>query len=947
MSMQQQSRRRYFDGEDSRGYLRFTLADKPFILPIEAITQNSLSLPVADAGLLSLLSMGSRITDAQVEIGDELMCKLNLQVQSQQALEASRSLALVTLRLQDDANAEGLWRALFYLHQQDSVGQLIRALDPQEIPKVPGRGLYTEPARQERLRFLKEKTGVELTGVAQNTFDPNKLMSNVEAFVGSVEIPVGIAGPLLIRGQSVDDYFYAPMATSEGALVASASRGATALTRAGGVQTRVLAQRMLRVPVFVLSGMRDALFFAEWVQCHFEEISAQTRKFSNYAKLKQVEPQVFGKSVHVHFVYETGDAAGQNMTTTCTWHACLWMLEQMKAFPGLDFENFMIEANLSNDKKVTYQSFLKGRGIRVMAECTLPAAVLQQVLKVTPRQLVRAYQTFVTGSVAAGMVGLNINIANVIAAMFTATGQDIACVHESAIGQLHLELMDDEGEGESVYASMLLPSLVVGTVGGGTSLAQQRECLQLLGCAGPEKAHRLAEIIAGYCLALDLSTLSAIASGQFASAHEKLGRNRPVDVLKLSDLSPAFFAPMLKGYFADSHIEVIKAEVIAHLSEGSSIITELTGHKVNKLVGHFPMAIDYRDGLGNQRQVRVMVKVKPLDQEVILMLNSMAAMCDARLAQEFNRFKDRLGFRGCHQRELAVMAQADPRIAQYMPKVYGVHADPEREAYVIVEELLEDMALIDRADTLQGWTDGHRREAIKGLAQMHSVWYGRDAELREQPWIQDAPSAASRVQMQRLWEMLGVHAREEFPEWFSDDDLERFRLCIVSMPLWWKLLESLPKTLVHNDFNPRNIGFRTPEGAGDGPQLCVYDWELATLHAPQYDLAEFLVFTLEPNTPEADVEALIELHRTELERHTGQSIDQAKWRRGYTVCLFDLLISRMAMYVMAHTFRHYKFMERVHLTFRELVDREWDSFMQPQRSPRQNPRQKKPQGDQS
>src|SRR5690606_24229870 len=124
-------------------------------------------------------------------------------------------------------------------------------------------------------------------------------------------------------------------------------------------------------------------------------------------------------------------------------HACLWVLEQMKTFPGLRFENFMIEANLSNDKKVTYQSFLKGRGVKVMAECILPAEITRQILKVTPQQLVQAYQMFVTGSVAAGMVGININIANVIAAMFTATGQDIACVHESAIGQLHLELAED------------------------------------------------------------------------------------------------------------------------------------------------------------------------------------------------------------------------------------------------------------------------------------------------------------------------------------------------------------------------------------------------------------------------------------------------------------------------------------------------------------------------
>jgi len=919
-----QSRRRSFHSTQHSGELTFALQGEPQRLLIDQLDQNSVELLIPNQRLFSEMAVGVRLENPEIHVNGEVLCGLDLVVEACRASSQRHYLGIVTARVPGKANSKCLWRALFMLHRNHQANNEPDQYAAHELPKVPARGLYTEAARRERVEYLEQRTGASLATVSQNSFDPNKLMSNVEAFIGSVEIPVGVAGPLLIHGQQVRDFTYVPMATSEGALVASATRGATALSRSGGVYTRVMGQRMLRVPVFVLESMDAALFFSEWINCHFSEIKEQAQRFSNYANLVQIEPQIVGKSVHVHFVYETGDAAGQNMTTTCTWHACLWLIEQLADFDGLRITNFMVESNLSNDKKVTYQSFLKGRGIKVMAECVLPEEILRQTLKVSARQLVEAYQCFITGSIAAGMIGININIANVIAAIFTATGQDIACVHESSIGQLTLELVTDEHGNDSVYTSMMLPSLVIGTVGGGTYLRHQRECLEMLGCAGPDKSYRLAEIIVGYCLALDLSTLAAIASGQFASAHEKLGRNRPVDTLKLSDLDAAFFQSLLREQIGDPELKVREARSLSSTSKGSSIVTELTGHRINKLVGHFPFELSLQDGFGNDRTLRVMAKVKPLDDEVILMLNGMAAMCDPRLAQEFNRHKNRLGFRGCHTRELAVMTDQDERMRKYMPGVYGVYQNPEREAYVIVEELLEDMALIDVADDLDGWTLDHTRAAIRGIAEVHSRWFGQEEQLGNQEWIIDPPNRDARQEMQRLWEMLGVHAREEFPEWFSDEDIENYRAHINRLPAWWAELEKLPKTMIHNDFNPRNIAFRdTP----DGPHMCLYDWELATMHAPQYDLAELLVFSLAPDTDEDTIESLIELHRQELERHSGQTIDAKQWRWGFTLCLFDLLLSRLSMYTMAHTFRHYAFMGRVHATFRTLINREREHLL--------------------
>ncbi len=920
MLQNSQERVRYLNNTAHQGVLSFTLSGESLSGDISVVNPNGLTFTIASSSKVDYLAPNTLLENPKVIIDGVQLCETKLIVSSVNAdtlvnTDAGRvQLLEVTAVVPDRENASCLWQVLYHIHSQHGEREKQVTYDALTLPKVPARGVYTEEARLERLAFIRENTQAELKAVEQNSFDANKLMSNIEAFIGSVEIPVGVAGPLQINGQNVNGLMYAPMATSEGALVASATRGATVLSRCGGVNTKVLGQRMLRVPVFVLSNMQDALFFANWIESHFNEIKAQSQRFSNYADLKEVDPQVFGKAVHVHFVYETGDAAGQNMTTTCTWQACLWVMEQMKQFESLKFENFMIEANLSNDKKVTYQSFLKGRGVKVMAECILPAEHTERVLKVTPKQLVAAYQSFVTGSVAAGMVGININIANVIGAMFTATGQDIACVHESSIGQLHLELTED---GEAVYASMVLPSLVIGTVGGGTSLTQQRECLELLGCAGPGNAARLAEIICGFCLALDLSTLSAIASGQFASAHEKLGRNRPVDTLKQGDLNAGFFQRIMRQQFESEHINVSAAEPIVHESKGSSIITELTAHKVNKILGHFPYSIALQNDLGKQETKDIMVKVKPLDAEVILMLNSMAAMCDPRLAQEYNRYKDQLGFRGCHQRELAVMSQKDPRFTRNAPLVYGVYENADREAYVIVEELMQDMVLMDSADDVAEWTPAHIKAAIKGIAEVHSIWYGREDELREQPWLLDAPDKQSREEKQRLWEMLGVHAREEFPEWFSDTDLERYRDLVKAIPMLWESLDKMPKTLIHNDFNPRNIAFRK---STDGLRLCAYDWELATLHLPQYDVAELLVFTLTDDFTKQDVEAFVEYHRLELEKNSDVKIDSESWHEGFRLCLVDLLITRMSLYAMAHTFRHYKFMEHIHKTFRRLLE---------------------------
>ena len=423
---------------------------------------------------------------------------------------------IVSAWFSSEEDGSTFWQA-FRRHRP----QVSSSIMPNGWPRMPMRAQFTEAARLQRVNFLQEYTGIKLDEVATTSLDPESLTRVTESFIGTVEVPIGAAGPLLFHGQHTSGHIFAPMATTEGSLVASATRGSTAITASGGITTAILDQRITRVPLFQMADLHDAIFLGHWVQSRISDIRRQTQLMSKHAKLIRLEPQILGRDLHLHFIYDSGDAAGQNMTTGCTWRACHWIMEEIATKFGVKVERFIIESNLSNDKKVTFNNFIRGRGRRAVAECKLPGEVTQRFLHVTPEELVKGYHSLAAGGVAGGMIGLNINVANMVAAIFTATGQDIASVHESGVGHLTLELVDG---GTAVYASLVLPSLLIGTVGGGTRLPQQRTCLKMMDCDGAGKSSRLAEIICGFALALDLSTLSALVSDEFAAAHHPLAK---------------------------------------------------------------------------------------------------------------------------------------------------------------------------------------------------------------------------------------------------------------------------------------------------------------------------------------------------------------------------------------------------------------------------------------
>ncbi|WP_421512431.1 phosphotransferase (plasmid) [Enterobacter sp. JS8-1] len=769
---------------------------------------------------------------------------------------------------------------------------------------------YTEKARQQRLAFLSEHTNCSLEKVACNSFDVAALSNTIEGFIGSVEIPVGIGGPLLINGLHAQGVFYAPFATTEGALIASISRGSTAITRSCGATVRVIGQRMMRVPHVEFRSVVQAVEFSQQVTGYLSELRAEIGRHSSHAQLMEITPQIIGRNVHLHFVYETADAAGQNMTTNCTWHACR-LIEKKLAESDLRPLNMMIDGNLSSDKKVSYQSMINGRGVRVIAETCLSTEVCKSVLRITPVQLLKAYHRTAEGAVAAGMTGMNINVANVIAGLFTALGQDIASVHESSLAHLRMEMNDDG----SLYCSITLPSLVVGTVGGGTYLPQQRECLDMLGCKGQESSRKLAEIIAAYCLALDISTLSAIAADEFAKSHEKLGRNRPrltTAPSSLTDLNVEFFQSAAYNPAWGSKAP-IAVEIPTDSDDSHSLLTVLSAQHSDRLMGLFPVTLTD----SARRKVPAMLKLKPLDQNIFTMMKFLAEKCSPALLQAISDFSPLTEFLNTHSREVAVMNQQDPRLTRYMPEVYGVIRNDKTQTYALIEERLSGLVLMDSTDNLSLWQPHHIETAIDGLAEIHAVWLGQEATLLQrfpEITVQDKDNTlAQRPLMHAFADFMA----ERYPHYFTPAEHDYFLSWTDGVESWCREIVQMPQTLVHNDFNPRNIAFRQCD---EGLRLCAWDWELATLNLPQRDLVELLIFTGQDDISRDTVAHYLEQHRRKLEIHSRIALAPDMWQRGYVIALHDFWLRRMPFYLMAHHVSPLPFIDRAMHTLRKLID---------------------------
>ena len=401
--------------------------------------------------------------------------------------------------------------------------ETIRALvdGRKRFHELPGDYRATEAAAIRR-EALERICGARLDAIGHHSFDTTMASQrNCENMIGVAQIPMGIVGPLTVHGEHIDGDVWVPMATTEGALLASINRGCAAIRLSGGAAVHVDDVGMTRAPVFRAGSHRETRAFLAWVKDHDDEIRAVASGTSRFLKLTEVRPYTFGTSIFLRFRFTTGDAMGMNMATIACDRIVRELIEPQTGIPCV-----ALSGNYCVDKKAASVNFNEGRGKRIHAEVVLDAATLRDTLKTDAASLTEVqYRKNLLGSIAAGAMGYNAHFANVLSAIFLATGQDPAHVVGGSTGVTCIEPRPNG----SVYASIFIPDAPLGAIGGGTSLNTQSEALRILGVIpDPERpghaAMRLAEIVGAAVLAGELSLMAAFTSSDLARAHERLGR---------------------------------------------------------------------------------------------------------------------------------------------------------------------------------------------------------------------------------------------------------------------------------------------------------------------------------------------------------------------------------------------------------------------------------------
>lgn len=388
-----------------------------------------------------------------------------------------------------------------------------------DVQKFVGMGEAVEVRRAALERLTKTK----LEHIGKYSIDLGSATNrNIDNPVGITQVPLGIAGPLRIKGEYARGDFYIPLATTEGALVASVNRGASAITASGGCEVRILYEGMTRAPLFKVRSLREAMELREWVNSNFYKLK-ELMEQDRFLKLKHIEPFIVGRHVFLRFVCETGDAMGMNMITIGLERVVRFVEEEKRGVRCI-----ALSGNLCTDKKPSAANFILGRGRSVSADVFIPERVIRRTLKTNSKKIAEvSYGKNFIGSARAGVLGgFNAHVANPIAALYIACGQDPAQIMNSAMA-----ITSAEEEKGGVYFSIFMPSIESGALGGGMNLPTQREALQILQCYGPgnppgSNARKFAEIACATALAGEISLISALAAGHLARAHERLGRGK-------------------------------------------------------------------------------------------------------------------------------------------------------------------------------------------------------------------------------------------------------------------------------------------------------------------------------------------------------------------------------------------------------------------------------------
>jgi hydroxymethylglutaryl-CoA reductase (NADPH) len=761
---------------------------------------------------------------------------------------------------------------------------------------APGKGLMNESAHQMRLDFFK--TLVKQSELITNTdLSLEEVRNNIESYLGTVELPTGLVGPLLFNEGDLQEPVYTALGTTEGSLVASMNRGAKAISESGGFNAHFVHQKMLRAPIFVFNNMNDAVIFEQWQGSQFNEIKELAGQHSNHAELIEIKPYIIGKVVHLKFIYTTCDASGQNTVTFCTWNAIQWMAKQFEAQKGIEICSYYIDGNGSSDKKVSNYSMNHGRGVHVVCECHLLDEVVEKTLRANSKVMAELHNHSIAMSRMDGAIGGTINIANAIAGIFASTGQDLGSIHESSLGVLHVEKTE-----RGLYLSLSIPALVIGTIGGGTSLPTAKTMLELMNCYGADKIERFAKLIAGFALSLEISTFAAIASGQFARAHQKLGKNKTVNWLLKSEIDTAYITQHIPKI---SNEEITKIEKLTSTKLEDGILSNLVSQVSKKVIGLTPIKVHTK-----QNTYDALLKSKPLDEEVFKGLHLMASNVSSDLADTLLAHKDHLEYANTHKKEIEVYRFLKSIGFQNMPAYYGEIVDEEREVYMFLFELLnhEQMIFINNENDTKFWNDELILSSFNAIHKVHKG-YLLNTDKQTTPNVREF----NPNPILPFYVASNTINRKDYKDWDLDhyfDKMDQHLQRLANDPLHKKGL----RTLVHNDFNTRNIAIRKNN------EICIYDWELAMLDLPQRDIFEFLAFALPPDFESNRFFRLLQQHFQLLIEINGDAYDWHDYIHDLEICAWEFVISRVSLYLSGSTLVDYSFIKRVFYTANRMID---------------------------
>lgn len=383
----------------------------------------------------------------------------------------------------------------------------------KEIKRVPHHKKldYEKSFIEKRRQWIRNKRNISLSNISYYSINEKDVQGNIENFIGVSQVPIGLVGPVVVNGENANGVYYVPFATTEGALVETYQRGAIALAKSGGIEVFVNNDENHLDPVFIFRSIGKAKIFMSWIKTHFNKIKKEAEKTTKFGKLNRITPYLIGRRVILDVTYFTEDAMGANMINIATEKVCKYISKEFGV------EKYLLRSNYVSEKKASFANLFLGYGKEVNVEALVPSEIIKKFLFSTPESIHKAWHSWALSSISSGMMGINAHYANGVAAIYIACGQDVAHVPNVCIGITSYEIT----ESGDLYISIKLPNVILGTIGGGTALGTQKECLEILGCYGRGKAKKFAEIVGATLLAGELGICAGLTSEHFLDPHKR------------------------------------------------------------------------------------------------------------------------------------------------------------------------------------------------------------------------------------------------------------------------------------------------------------------------------------------------------------------------------------------------------------------------------------------